>query len=77
MESDKKTKEKWSELTTRKDVIFNYDNSRPHKSLVTRKKLLELGLEVMPHPSHSPDLAASDYHLFFSLQTHLIGKTFD
>ena len=31
----------------------------------------------MPHPSYRPDLAASDHHLFRSLQNHLNGKTFD
>ena len=46
-------------------------------SLVTRKKLLELGWEVMPHPPYSPDLAPSDYHLFRSFQNHLNGKIFD
>ena len=51
--------------------------SIPHTSLVTRKKLLELGWEVMPHPPYSPNLAPSDYHLFRSLQNHLNGKIFD
>ena len=66
---DKEIKEKRPELETRKDVIFHQDNARPHTSLVTRKKLLELGWEVMPLPPYSPDLAPSDYHLFRSLQT--------
>ena len=64
MKLDKKIKEKRPELATRKDVIFHQDNARPHTSLVTRKKLLELDWEVMTHPSYSPDLATSDYHLF-------------
>ena len=62
---------------TRKGVIFHQDNARPHTSLVTRKKLLELGWEVMPHPPYSPGLAPSDYHLFRSLQNYFNGKTFD
>ena len=74
---DKKIEEKWPELTTRKGVIFHQDNARPHTSLVTRKKLLELGWKVMPHPPYGPDLALYDYHLFRSLQNHLNGKTFD
>ena len=57
MKLDKEFKEKRPELATRKGVIFHQDNSRPHTSLVTRKKLLELGWEVMPHPPYSPDLA--------------------
>ena len=64
MKLDKEMKKKRPELATRKGVIFHQDNIRPHTSLVTRKKLLDLGWEVMPHPPHSPDLAPSDYHLF-------------
>ena len=77
MKLDKEIKENWTELATRKGVIFHQDTARPHTSLVTRKKLLELGWEVMPHPLYSPDLALSDYHLSRSLQNHLNGKTFD
>ena len=67
LQLDKEIKEKRPELVTRKDVIFHQDNARPHTSLVTRKILLELGWEVMPHPPYSPDLATSDYHLCRSL----------
>ena len=74
---DKEIKEKRPELPTRKGVIFHQDNAKPHTSLVTRKKLLELDWEVLPHPPYSPDLAPSGYHLFRSLQNHLNGKTFD
>ena len=56
MKLDKEMKEKRLELETRKGVIFHQGNARPHTSLVARKKLLELGWEVMPHPLHSPDL---------------------
>ena len=77
MKLDKKIKEKRPELSTRKGVIFHQDNARPHTCLITRKKLLELDWEVMPHPPYSPDLAPSDYHLFRSLENNLNGKTFD
>ena len=77
MKLDKEIKEKRLELATRKGVIFHQDNARPHTSLLTRKKLLELSWEVMPHRLYSPDLAPSDYNLFRSLQIHLIGKTFN
>ena len=77
MKLDKKMKEKRPGVSTRKGVIFHQDNTRPHTSLVTRIKLLELGWEVMPYPPYSPDLAPSDYHLFRSLENHLNGKTFD
>ena len=57
-------KKKRPELATRKGVIFHQDNARPHTSLVTRKKLLELGWGVMPYPPYSPDLTPSDFYLF-------------
>ena len=76
MELDKEIKEKRPELAIREGVIFHQDNARPDTSLVTRKKLLELGWEVMPHPPYSPDLALSDYYLFRSLQNHFNGKKF-
>ena len=73
---DKEIKKKRPGLTTRKGVIFHQDNATPHTSLVTRKKLSELGWEVMSLRPYTPDLAPSDYRLFRSLQNHLYGKTF-
>ena len=69
--------EKRPELINRKGVVFHHDNARPHTSLVTRQKLLELGWDVLPHPPYSPDLAPSDYFLFRSLQNSLNGKNFN
>ncbi|KAG5333961.1 SETMR methyltransferase, partial [Acromyrmex charruanus] len=48
-----------------------HDNVRP---LVQRKS--SFGWDVLNHPSHSPDLASSDYHLFTKLKEHLGGKHF-
>ena len=69
--------EKRPELTNRKGVVFHHDNARPHTSLVTRQKLLELGWDVLLHPPYSPDLAPSDYFLFRSLQNFLNDKNFN
>nr|KAF6374223.1 hypothetical protein mPipKuh1_009456 [Pipistrellus kuhlii] len=69
--------EKRPELTNRKGVVFHHDNARPHTSLVTWQKLMELGWDVLPHPPYSPDLAPSDYFLFRSLQNSLNGKNFN
>ncbi|GFX47013.1 mariner Mos1 transposase [Trichonephila clavipes] len=65
-----------SELINGKGVVFHQDNARPHTSLVTRQKLLQLEWDTMPHPPYFPDLAPSDYYLFVSLQKFLDGKTF-
>ncbi|KZC12787.1 Histone-lysine N-methyltransferase SETMAR, partial [Dufourea novaeangliae] len=64
------------ELINGKGVVFHQDNARPHTSLVTRQKLLQLGWDILPHPPYSPDLEPSDYYLFRSLQNFVDGKTF-
>jgi len=33
-----------------------------------------MGCEVLPHPSYSPDLAPSDYHLFRFVKNQLRGQ---
>ncbi|GFT25385.1 mariner Mos1 transposase [Trichonephila clavipes] len=66
--------QKWPQLANRRGVVFHQDNSKPHTSVVTRQNLLGLGWEVLMHPSLSPDLAPSDYHLFLALQNFLTGK---
>ena len=43
---------------------------------MTRQKLLQLGWEVLIHLP-SPDIAPSDFHLFWSLQNSLNGKNFN
>jgi len=58
------------ELINKKNVVFHYDNARPHISLATRQKLREHSWEVLMHPPYSSDLVPSDY-LFQSLQNSL------
>ena len=62
------------ELVNRKRIIFHQDNARPHVSLMTRQKLLQLGWVVLIHLPYSPDIAPLDIHLFRSLQNSLNGK---
>ena len=47
-------------LINRYRIVFHQDNARPHTSLVTRQKLLDLGWEILLHPPNNPDLAPSD-----------------
>ena len=68
--------EKRPELVNTKRIIFHQDNARPHVSLMTRQKLLQLGWEVLIHPPYSSDIAPSGFHLFRSLQNSLNGKNF-
>ena len=58
-------------------VYFLHDNARPHVAKSTREKLLKLGWITIPHPTYSPDLAPTDYHLFRSLSNDLRDKKFE
>ena len=62
------------ELINIKCIIFHQDNERPHVSLMTRQKLLQLGWETLIYPPYSLDITPSDFHLFQSLQYSLNGK---
>jgi histone-lysine N-methyltransferase SETMAR len=70
-------KSKRPALVNRKGVILHHDNVRPHVSKMTQQKIRELGWELLPHPTYSPDIAASDYHLFRSIQNYLNRKKFN
>jgi len=49
-------------------VLFLHDNAPSHRALANQKKLAYLGFQCLDHPSFSPDLALSDYHLFPGLK---------
>jgi len=53
-----------------------HDNAPAHRVLATQKKLAYLGFQCLDHPPYSPDLAASDYHLFPELKKQLKGRHF-
>ena len=67
---------KFPALANRKGILLQQDNARPHSAKITQQKIRELGWEVLPHPTYSPDVAPSDYYLFRSLQHFLAGKKF-
>ena len=72
-----KLKEKYPSLVNRKRVCLQQDNAKPHTAIRTKKKIVELeGIELLPHPAYSPDLAPSDYYLFRSLAHFLRGRSF-
>ncbi|GBL73736.1 hypothetical protein AVEN_230719-1 [Araneus ventricosus] len=52
-------------------------NARPHVSRPVREKLQGYGWKVLEHPSYSPDLAPSDFHLFGPMKKFFGGKKFD
>jgi histone-lysine N-methyltransferase SETMAR len=51
-----------------KGILFLYDNASAHRALATQKKLAYLGFQCFDHPTYSPNLAPSDYHLFSGLK---------
>ena len=59
-----------------KGVLFLHDNAPAHRSLATQKKLAYQGFHYLYHPPYSPDLAPSDYHLFFGLKKQLKDQHF-
>ena len=60
-----------------RDSILQHDNARPHTSRQTQDALAQLKLPALPHPAYSPDLAPSDYFMFFQLKKHLKGNHYD
>ncbi|XP_067204397.1 histone-lysine N-methyltransferase SETMAR-like [Linepithema humile] len=63
-------------LVNRHGALLLHDNTKPHIAKKTVKKLDELKFEVLPHPSYSPDISPTDYHLFKHLDGFLTGKIF-
>jgi len=55
------------------NIIILHDNARPHATRLTSEATAKMGWEVLPHPSYSPDLAPSDYHLFRFVKDQLCG----
>ncbi|KOC69109.1 Histone-lysine N-methyltransferase SETMAR, partial [Habropoda laboriosa] len=63
-------------LVNRKDPIFLHDNARPQIASTTVQKLHQLGIEVLPNHSCSPNLSPSDFHFSCSLDNFVTPKRF-
>ena len=71
-------KQRYPTLIHQKRVLLQHDNASAHRANLTKEKLDELdGIEVLPHPSYSPDLAPSDYGLFRSMVHFFRGRRFE
>ncbi|GBM99210.1 hypothetical protein AVEN_76613-1 [Araneus ventricosus] len=57
-------------------AILTSGNARPQIAVVTRQLLGQFKWYVCDHPAYSPDLATSDFHLFFELKNWLGGQSF-
>ncbi|EPB75977.1 hypothetical protein ANCCEY_04898 [Ancylostoma ceylanicum] len=62
--------------SNRKSPILLYDTSRAHVAQTTLQKLHQLGVEVLPHPSYSPDLLPTEFHFFPALDKFIKEKRF-
>ncbi len=71
-------KQRYPTLIRRKRALLQHDNGPAHRANFTKEKLDELdGVEVLPHPAYSSDLAPSDYGLFRSMEHFLRGRRFE
>ncbi|KAK3100985.1 hypothetical protein FSP39_000008 [Pinctada imbricata] len=59
-----------------KFVLFNQDNAPVHKSVSAMSSIHDCGLNLIEHPTYSPDLASSDFHLFPKLKAAFSGTHF-
>jgi len=59
-----------------KGVLFLHDNAPAHRALAKQNKYAYLGFQCLDHPSYSPDLASSDYHLFPGLKNTIERSPF-
>ncbi|GFS12897.1 transposase [Elysia marginata] len=58
-------------------TLLLHENAGPHKARATTQSLREQGIQVLPHPTYSPDLAPCDFWLFPILKDRVVGRKFD
>ncbi|KHJ90966.1 hypothetical protein OESDEN_09175 [Oesophagostomum dentatum] len=62
--------------STRKQPVLLYDSSRRHIEKSTLQKLNQLGVELLPHPQHSPDLLPTEFHFFPAFEKSIKDRRF-
>ncbi|GFX78519.1 histone-lysine N-methyltransferase SETMAR [Trichonephila clavipes] len=60
----------------RNDFLLHHDNARPHIARCVLDVSQQNNVEILPHPSYSPDLAAWDFWLFPQPKKPLRGQRF-
>ncbi|GFR60768.1 transposase [Elysia marginata] len=63
-------------VSTSRTLLF-HDKAGPQKARATTQSLRELGIQVLPHPAYSPNLALCDFWLFPILKDRSAGRKFD
>ncbi|KAI6654415.1 Transposase [Oopsacas minuta] len=69
--------EKYRPKTGTRGTKILIDNPSSHTAKLTKNFLDVEGLELLPHPSYSPDLAPCDFWLFPKLKIYLQVKDFN
>jgi transposase len=59
-----------------KGVVLLHDNAHPQTAAHTNALIKRLNWEIFGHPSYSPDLAPSDYHLFCKMKVWVATQHF-
>ena len=57
-------------------VLLLHDNAPIHKCKIVQAAIRQDDFIELNHPTYSPDIAPSDYHLFSNLKKFLRGKNF-
>ena len=57
--------------------ILHQDNAPAHRAIATQETIAQLGIEIMPHPPYSPDLAPCDFYLFPQVKKKFVGAIFE
>ncbi|GFR77591.1 histone-lysine N-methyltransferase SETMAR [Elysia marginata] len=52
----------------RRGFVLQHDNATLHSANLTQQWLQCYGWEILPHPTHSPDLAPSDFKFVFTFE---------
>ncbi len=60
----------------RHQVYLHQDNVPTHNALMTQARLMETGIDLLPHPAYSLHMAPSDYFLFPRLKRELRERRF-
>ena len=61
----------------KKKILFYDSNALSHTSNIAQTKRHELGFELLPPLSYSPDLVPNEYYLFPHLKRWLCGRRFE
>lgn len=57
-------------------LLWHHDNAPAHTAAMTTNFLERSGVQLLPHPPYSPDLAPCDFFLFPKVKSQLKGRRF-